>query len=82
MKRRRVLELWNSYRAIVVPPTASHDELVKTRRAFMSGAQYAIHLVVDEVIKDPGNMEEHTKLLTDLFDELSTFAQSVLEGAA
>lgn len=75
MKRFRLLEEWNSFRANVIPVNASEIQITEMRRAFYAGAVATFAMQK----KAAGDIPE---MLEDLLDELSQYHRDVKEGKA
>ena len=76
-RRQRILEEWNTYRKMVVPPNATDDQLLQLRRAFFGGASMAYSLMVNESVEPEHGLE----VLNDMDAEFRDFAERSKTGA-
>ena len=76
-RRQRILEEWNTYRKVVVPPNATEDQLLQLRRAFFGGASMAYTLMVNESAEPEHGLD----VLNDMDAEFRSFAERTKTGA-
>jgi hypothetical protein len=77
---KKLSELWQSYAANMLPPSASDTQRRETRRAFYAGALSIFNVIVENLTEDPEPQEEDVRMLETLEEELSAFAQAVRDG--
>lgn len=79
MTKMSVAEAWDTYRADVVNPEASPNQITETRRAFFSGAWVVLCMV--ERVGEPDYTEaDAVRVLEDVKAELLGFKDRVGEG--
>lgn len=76
-KRQRILEEWNTYREMVIPPNAPEIQLKEMRRAFFAGASMCFTLMVNK----SDDQDAGLQLLTDIDEEFRSFAERTKTGA-
>lgn len=78
---KTVKQKWESYLAKVVPPSASHAQMIETRRAFYAGAAAMFNQVVDDIGAEPSE-ERALGMIEGLRQELFQFSDDVKAGKA
>ena len=82
MSRRTIIEAsWNSYREQCIPSTASHVQVVESRRAFYAGALGLFSEILASLSPGQDETEGDLKMLDDIKSELDGY-QQVLSRAA
>jgi hypothetical protein len=79
----RIREIWNDYRARVMPANAGPIQVQESRRAFYAGAQAFFGIQLHGLDKeDQEPTEDDMKMMDELHAELNEFAQDIKEGRA
>lgn len=83
MKRLRLKESFNNFRARVIPASAPVDQVTEMRRAFYAGAQSIICMLLDSLDDTTGEATgEDLKIMQDFQDEMKQFGEDVKAGRA
>ncbi len=72
--RRRIAELWGSYKREVLPRNAPDVQVVECRRAFYAGCQGLLGTIMRELTDGPDEQEPDLKMMQDIDRELKEFA--------
>lgn len=68
---------WESYRAVIIPPTAPEIQITETKKAFFAGAQHLFSSIM--AILDPGAepTEQDLQRMTDIAAELEDWCEEM-----
>jgi len=78
--RDRVLRLWESYRADVVPEGAGRAQLVETKRAFYAGAQAFLGMLMTSLEPGKEPTEADLTMMDEVAEELRAFGRAMADG--
>ena len=74
-KRQKVLELWNSFSAAVIPPNAPADQKLSMRLAFYGGCSSLMRLIMVDLTAGPDAQPGDEAMLAEIQEELGKFAK-------
>lgn len=81
--RMRLLEEWNSFATVVIPPNCSTIQRQEMRRAFYAGAAGIMDKLMKALGPDTGEpTEADLMVMAEFQQELLLFAKDMQEGRA
>lgn len=82
MKKKLIASAWQSYATRVLPPQASNNQRIETRRAFYAGARAFFSGLMGALDPSPDATDGDVAAIGSMEQELQEFAKDVKEGRA